>query len=48
MSAGEVTDRLGLHSLLRSRNWYMQAQGATSGDGLLEGLSWLLDSMALK
>ena len=45
MSVAEVTDKLGLHSL-RSRQWYIQATCATSGDGLYEGLDWL--STALK
>ncbi|XP_053206469.1 ADP-ribosylation factor 1-like [Panonychus citri] len=40
MNAAEITDKLGLHSL-RSRNWYIQATCATSGDGLYEGLDWL-------
>lgn len=40
MTAPEVTDKLGLHSL-RSRNWYIQACRATTGDGLYEGLDWL-------
>merc|ERR1712100_613742 len=40
MSAAEVTDKLGLHSL-RSRQWYIQATCATTGDGLYEGLDWL-------
>jgi len=40
MTAAEVTDKLGLHSL-RSRNWYIQATCATTGDGLYEGLDWL-------
>eukprot|EP01120_Amphizonella_sp_Union-15-10_P014927 TRINITY_DN746_c0_g1_i4.p1 TRINITY_DN746_c0_g1~~TRINITY_DN746_c0_g1_i4.p1 ORF type:complete len:156 (-),score=28.53 TRINITY_DN746_c0_g1_i4:22-489(-) len=38
MSVAEVTDKLGLHSL-RSRQWYIQATCATTGDGLYEGLS---------
>jgi len=45
MSVAEITDKLGLHSL-RSRQWYIQAACATSGDGLYEGLDWL--SQALK
>jgi len=45
MSVEEVTDKLGLHSL-RSRQWYIQAACANSGDGLYEGLDWL--SQALK
>merc|ERR1712187_1059745 len=40
MTAAEVTDKLGLHSM-RSRNWYIQATCATTGDGLYEGLDWL-------
>merc|ERR1712146_131271 len=40
MTAAEVTDKLGLHSL-RSRNWYIQATCVTTGDGLYEGLDWL-------
>mmetsp|Transcript_20602 Transcript_20602/g.36631 ORF Transcript_20602/g.36631 Transcript_20602/m.36631 type:complete len:183 (+) Transcript_20602:507-1055(+) len=40
MIAAEVTDKLGLHSL-RSRNWYIQATCAPTGDGLYEGLDWL-------
>jgi len=45
MSVGEITDKLGLHSL-RSRQWYIQATCAKSGDGLYQGLDWL--SRALK
>lgn len=40
MSAAEVTDKLGLHSM-RQRSWYIQAACATTGDGLYEGLEWL-------
>lgn len=40
LSAPEITDKLGLHSL-RQRQWYIQATCATSGDGLFEGLEWL-------
>ena len=44
MTAAEVTDKLGLHSL-RSRNWYIQACRATTGDGLYEGLDWLSSTL---
>ncbi|XP_019181830.1 PREDICTED: ADP-ribosylation factor 2-like [Ipomoea nil] len=37
MNAGEITDKLGLHSL-RQRHWYIQSTCATSGEGLYEGL----------
>jgi len=40
MTAAEITDKLGLHSL-RQRKWYIQALCATNGDGLYEGLDWL-------
>jgi len=47
MSVAEVTDKLGLHSL-RSRQWYIQATCATSGDGLYEGLDWLSNALKNK
>lgn len=45
MSAGELTERLGLNSL-RNRRWYIQATCATQGDGLYEGLDWLCNELA--
>ncbi|KAJ3095363.1 hypothetical protein HDU97_007008 [Phlyctochytrium planicorne] len=47
MSAPEITDKLGLHSL-RQRQWYIQATCATSGDGLYEGLEWLSTNLKRK
>uniref|UniRef100_A0A915CN10 ADP-ribosylation factor n=1 Tax=Ditylenchus dipsaci TaxID=166011 RepID=A0A915CN10_9BILA len=44
MSAAEVTDKLGLQTM-RSRNWFIQATCATSGDGLYEGLDWLSNQL---
>lgn len=44
MSAAEVTEKLGLHSL-RNRNWYIQATCATGGSGLYEGLDWLSSTL---
>ena len=44
MSVAEVTDKLGLHQL-RSKQWYIQATCATTGDGLFEGLDWLANSI---
>lgn len=43
-SASELSDQLGL-SAMRSRNWYIQATCATSGDGLYEGLDWLSNAL---
>lgn len=40
MTAAELTDKLGLHSL-RQRTWYIQGTCATNGSGLYEGLDWL-------
>ena len=45
MSASELTERLGLHSM-RNRQWYIQACCATTGDGLYEGLDWMSNSLA--
>ncbi|KAF4707454.1 Thioredoxin domain-containing protein 9 [Perkinsus olseni] len=45
MTAAEVTEKLGLHSL-RHRNWYIQSACATTGDGLYEGLDWLSKTLA--
>ncbi|GBM70651.1 ADP-ribosylation factor 1 [Araneus ventricosus] len=45
MTAGELTERLGLNSL-RNRRWYIQATCATQGDGLYEGLDWLCNELA--
>ncbi|GFQ70064.1 ADP-ribosylation factor 4 [Trichonephila clavipes] len=45
MSAGELTERLGLNAL-RNRRWYIQATCATQGDGLYEGLDWLCNELA--
>ena len=41
MSAVEVCDKLGMHSL-RNRKWSIQATCGISGEGLFEGLDWLL------
>merc|ERR1711920_263760 len=35
MTAGEVTEKIGLHNL-RQRQWYIQSACATTGDGLYE------------
>jgi len=45
MSAAEVTEKLGLHSM-RSRQWYIQSTCATTGDGLYEGLDWLSNTLS--
>lgn len=47
MSASEITEKLGLHSL-RQRRWYIQSTCATSGQGLCEGLDWLSSNISTK
>jgi len=47
MNAAEITEKLGL-ARLRDRNWYVQPSCATSGDGLLDGLTWLNTNVKLK
>jgi len=45
MSAGELTEKLGLQNL-RNRRWYIQATCAVQGNGLYEGLDWLSGELA--
>ncbi|ODV97267.1 hypothetical protein PACTADRAFT_49006, partial [Pachysolen tannophilus NRRL Y-2460] len=44
MSAAEMTEKLGLHSI-RQHPWYIQATCAATGDGLYEGLEWLSSNL---
>ena len=44
MNVAEVTDKLRLHSI-RRREWFISGSCATSGDGLYEGLDWLVDTL---
>lgn len=39
--ANEISDSLGLHNI-RDRTWTIQACSAKSGDGLQEGMEWLV------
>ncbi|KAI1690444.1 ADP-ribosylation factor family domain-containing protein [Ditylenchus destructor] len=41
MSIDELTEKLSLETL-RNRKWHIQAASAISGDGLNEGIDWLL------
>jgi len=40
----EMADKLGLHGL-KSRQWYIQATSATTGDGVCEGIDWLSEAV---
>ncbi|CAH8250916.1 unnamed protein product [Arabidopsis lyrata] len=47
MSASEISNKLDLTSLRQKnwqRNWHVQSSCAFSGDGLHEGLDWLLNN----
>jgi len=44
MDTTEITEKLGLHKL-RDRNWHVQSSCATTGDGLLDGLTWLTNQV---
>jgi ADP-ribosylation factor protein 6 len=45
MKPQEIQDKLGLTLTgLRNRNWYVQPCCASTGDGLYEGLSWLMSN----
>ncbi|XP_050514509.1 ADP-ribosylation factor 6-like [Diabrotica virgifera virgifera] len=46
MKPHEVQEMLGL-TRIRDRNWYIQPTCATTGDGLHEGLTWLVSNYKL-
>ena len=46
-SATEVADVLDLANM-RNRQWYIQSTCATTGEGLVEGLEWLAESIKAK
>ena len=43
-TTSEVTDKLGLHAR-RDREWFIQATCAVTGEGIVEGLEWLANSL---
>ncbi len=43
-SITEVTDKLQLHKI-RQRQWFVQGTCAINGDGLVEGFTWLADTI---
>jgi hypothetical protein len=44
MAPAEVAEKLGLHTM-RGREWYIQGSNGVSGDGLYEGMDWLVKSV---
>jgi ADP-ribosylation factor protein 1 len=47
MSTTEITDKLGLQ-MLRQRDWHIQATCGRTGEGLYEGLEWLMTNLKKK
>ncbi|KAL1342882.1 hypothetical protein HN51_029355 [Arachis hypogaea] len=47
MSVAEIADKLGLHPL-EDRSWYIQSTSAISGQGLYQGLDWLIDNISTR
>lgn len=46
MDTHEIQEKLGL-TRLRDRNWHVQLTCATTGEGLREGLTWLMSNVRL-
>ena len=46
-TTAEVTSKLGLQAR-RERDWYIQASCAVTGEGIVEGLEWLANSLKNK
>ena len=44
MNTAEVTDKLGLVNM-RARDWFIQATCAVTGDGIVDGLEWMANSL---
>jgi len=47
MCAAEVTQGLGLYTT-RTRDWFIQSTCATSGEGIHDGLDWLVSVLAAR
>ncbi|KNC85773.1 hypothetical protein SARC_02038 [Sphaeroforma arctica JP610] len=43
MKPQEISERLGL-PVIRDRKWFVQPSCATTGEGLIEGLTWMTDN----
>ena len=48
LRADTICDKLGLQSLPRSHEWYIQSCSALTGDGIIEGLEWLNKALKSK
>jgi len=41
----QIADALNLH-VIRDRTWHIQSCSAKTGDGLEDGLNWLVENMS--
>ena len=48
VSPAEVTEKLELFKLRSGRDWYVQRTSAVSGEGFVDGLTWLADKIKAK
>ena len=46
-STAEITDKLGLHHH-RDRQWFIQSTCAITGEGIVEGLEWMANTLKKK
>ena len=47
MNTAEITTKLGLHNL-KSREWFIQSTCAVTGEGIVDGLEWLANTLKKK
>jgi len=47
-SPAEITERLELYKMRTGRDWYVQRTSAVTGEGLVDGLSWLAEKIKAK
>ena len=47
-SPAEITERLDLYKMRTGRDWYVQRTSAVTGEGLVDGLSWLAEKIKTK
>ena len=47
LNTSEVTEKLGLHKH-RSRQWFVQSTCAVNGEGIVDGLEWLVTTLKKK
>lgn len=47
LSSDEIAEALGLHGdIFKARHWAIHPCSAVTGDGLVEGLTWMVDDVA--